>query len=67
MSMTDTELIVAQAKQLAEQNALIDYYRKRSDELEAVLRVRDNITESDDPLPLNAVGTANKMKVRGMK
>jgi hypothetical protein len=67
MSMTDTELIVAQAKQLAEQNALIDYYRKRSDELEAALRVRDNITESDDPLPLNAVGTANKMKVRGMK
>ncbi len=65
--MTDTELIVAQAKQLAEQNALIDYYRKRSDELEAALRVRDNITESDDPLPLNAVGTANKMKVRGMK
>lgn len=66
MSMTDTELIVAQAKQLAEQDALIDYYRKRSDELEAALRVRDNITESNDPLPLDAVGTANKMKVRSM-
>jgi hypothetical protein len=61
--MTDTELIIAQAKQLAEQNVLIDYYRKRSDELEAALRIRENITESGDDLPLGAVGTANKIRM----
>ena len=63
--MTDTELIVFQAKQLAEQNTLIDYYRKRCDSLETHIRVRENITESGDPLPLDAVGTANKIRMEG--
>ena len=61
--MTDIELIVAQAKQLAEQSALIDYYRKRCDALEARMRVRDNTLESGDDLPLDAVGTANKARM----
>jgi hypothetical protein len=62
--MTDTELIVAQAKQLAEQNALIGYYRKHSDELEAALRIRENVTESGDDLPLDVVGAANKVRMQ---
>ena len=61
--MTDIELIVSQAKMLAEQKSIADYYRNRCESLEAELRVQNNTAESNDPLPLDAVGTANKVKI----
>lgn len=65
--MTDKELIVIQAKQLAEDAAIQDYYRKRCDSLEAALRVRDNTTESGDDLPLTELGTSNKIKMEAQR
>ena len=61
--MSDKELIVSLAKMLAEQKSIADYYRNRCDSLEAESHVRDNTTESGDTLPLDAVGTANKVKI----
>lgn len=61
--MTDTELIVAQAKMIAEQKSTIEYYRNRCDSLETELRIQNNTAESNDPLPLDAIGTANKAKM----
>lgn len=61
--MTNDELIIIQAKRLAEDAAIQDFYRKRCDSLEAELRVKNNITESNDDLPLTPVGAANKQNM----
>ena len=65
--MTNEELIIIQAKQLAEDAAIQDYYRKRCDSLEAALRVKNNITESGDEIPFTEVGTANKLNMEANK
>lgn len=57
--MSNEELIVGLSKKLIQQDNLIEYYRSRCDTLEAQLRMKENITESNDGLPL---GTAEAAK-----
>ena len=61
--MSDIELIVVQAKKIAEQDGIIDYYQKRCGTLEAQLRVRDNVTESGDEIPLSPEGMSAKCRM----
>lgn len=61
--MTDNELIIAQAKKLAQQDGTIEYYRAHCKSLENQIRVQNNITESGDDLPLSLEGLKNKCKV----
>ena len=58
--MTDTELIVAQAKKIAELELISSYQRDQISELENTLRARENITESKDDIPLTMEGLKNK-------
>lgn len=61
--MTNEELIISQAKRIATLESVTEYQNGRITELESQLRVRDNITESGDPLPLDALGIANKVRM----
>lgn len=58
--MTDTELIVAQAKKIAELELISSYQRDQISELENTLRSHENITESNDDVPLSMGGLKNK-------
>jgi hypothetical protein len=50
--MSNEELIIGLSKKLIQQDNLIEYYRSRCDTLEAQLRLKENITESNDDIPL---------------
>jgi hypothetical protein len=58
--MSNEELIIGLSKKLIEQDSLIEYYRNRCDALEAQLRLKENITESNDDLPLDGHVEAEK-------
>jgi hypothetical protein len=51
--MSNEELIISLAKKLIQQDGLIEYYRNHCDALESQLRLKENITESNDDLPLS--------------
>lgn len=58
--MSNEELIIGLSKKLIEQDSLIEYYRNRCDTLETQLRLKENITESNDDLPLDGHAEATK-------